>query len=124
MEPPNHPMTDTNPRDLIQQLANALETLQKEAVTTPHNQTIVVGGVAHPIPIGNDLLARDALHAHLLDRARAYLAQPEPEGPTDEEIEREAIANADTDDEYRAFKNGAFFVQEHMNRLALARWGK
>ena len=57
-------------------------------------------------------------------KADAALAQPEPEGPTDEEIEREAIANADTDDEYRAFKNGAFFVQEHMNRLALARWGK
>jgi hypothetical protein len=60
----------------------------------------------------------------LVQQARAALAQPEPEGPTDEEIEREAIANADTDDEYRAFKNGAFFVQEHMNRLALARWGK
>jgi hypothetical protein len=78
-------MTDTT-RDLIQRLADALEALQKEAVTTPHNQTIVVGGVAHPIPIGNDLLARDALHAHLLDRARAFLSQPEPERPTDDEL--------------------------------------
>ncbi len=42
--------------------------------------------------------------------------QPEPEGVTDEEIEQEAIANADTDDEYRAFKSGAFFVQERISR--------
>lgn len=69
----------TTERDLIQRLADALEALQKEAVTTPHNQTIVVGGVAHRIPIGSDVLARDALHAHLLDRARAFLSQPEPE---------------------------------------------
>jgi hypothetical protein len=81
-------MTDTT-RDLIQRLADALEALQKEAVTTPHNQTIVVGGVAHPIPIGNDLLARDSLHAHLLDRARAYLAQPEPEGLPSDYIDSE-----------------------------------
>jgi hypothetical protein len=48
--------------------------------------------------------------------ARAALAQPEPEGVTDKEIEQEAIANADTDDEYRAFKRGAFFVQERISR--------
>ena len=42
--------------------------------------------------------------------------QPEPQGPTDEEIEQEAVANADTDDEYRAFKRGAFFVQERIHR--------
>jgi hypothetical protein len=35
---------------------------------------------------------------------------------TDEEIEQEAVANADTDDEYRAFKYGAFFVQERIHR--------
>jgi hypothetical protein len=46
----------------------------------------------------------------------AELSHPEPEGVTNEEIEQEAIANADTDDEYRAFKRGAFFVQEHISR--------
>ena len=52
-------------------------------------------------------------------RARATLAQPEPEGVTDEEIEREALKNADSDDEYRAFKSGAFFVQERISRPAI-----
>ena len=47
------------------------------------------------------------------------LAQPEPEELTDQEIEREAIANADTDGEYSAFKIGAFFVQERMNRTVI-----
>ena len=103
----------TTERDLIQRLADELDALQKEAVTTPHNQTIVVGGVAHPIPIGNDLLARDALHAHLLDRARAYLSQPEPEGPTVMEI----IALAD---EIEAEGLG----QVDLVRRALARWGR
>ena len=51
-----------------------------------------------------------------LSQTRAALAQPEPEGVTDKEIEQEAIANADTDDEYRAFKRGAFFVQERISR--------
>jgi hypothetical protein len=74
-------MTQQTDRELIQRLADALEVLHKEAVTTPHNQTIVVGGVAHPIPIGSDLIARDAIYAHLLDRARARLAEPEPQGP-------------------------------------------
>jgi hypothetical protein len=51
--------------------------------------------------------------------ARYTLAQPEPEGVADEEIEREALKNADSDDEYRAFKSGAFFVQEHISRPAI-----
>jgi hypothetical protein len=54
--------------------------------------------------------------APLIIRARTALAQPEPEGVTDEEIEREALKNADSDDEYRAFKSGAFFVQERISR--------
>ena len=78
-------MTDTT-RDLIQSLTNALEVLYKEAVTAPYSQTLVIGGIAHPIPIGSDLLARDAIYAHLLTRAHAFLAQPEPERLTDEEI--------------------------------------
>jgi hypothetical protein len=48
----------------------------------------------------------------------ALYASPtiEPVGVTDEEIEREALKNADSDDEYRAFKSGAFFVQERISR--------
>jgi hypothetical protein len=46
-------------------------------------------------------------------------AQPETQGLTDDEIEQEAVANADTDDEYRAFKRGAFFVQERLHRPAI-----
>ena len=68
----------TTEHDLIQSLTNALEVLYKEAVTAPYSQTLVIGGIAHPIPIGNDLLARDAIYADLLFRARAYLDQPEP----------------------------------------------
>jgi hypothetical protein len=45
--------------------------------------------------------------------------QPEPVGVTDEEVEREALKNADSDDEYRAFKSGAFFVQERISRPAI-----
>jgi hypothetical protein len=52
----------------------------------------------------------------LIERASSPRAQPEPVGATDEEIEQEAIANADTDDEYRAFKRGAFFAQERISR--------
>ena len=51
-----------------------------------------------------------------VEAARTTLAQPEPEGVTDEEIEREAFKNAESDDEYRAFKSGAFFVQERISR--------
>lgn len=54
-----------------------------------------------------------------LSQTRTALVQPEPEGVTDEEIEREALKNADSDDEYRAFKSGAFFVQERISRPAI-----
>ena len=125
----------TTERDLIQRLADALEALQKEAVTTPHNQTIVVGGVAHPIPIGNDLLARDALHAHLLDRARAFLSQPEPEGLADEELLQIAAATIDPYEscgiaigEYEAETECAVEVYGSeliaYARAVLARWGR
>ena len=58
-------------------------------------------------------------HPSTLPHQRATLARPEPEGVTDEEIEREALKNADSDDEYRAFKSGAFFVQERISRPAI-----
>ena len=106
----------TDPRDLIKRLADSLHEAAGE-VEGWGNYASSYFQEKHDLR-GN--VAR--IYAEAAE-ARAYLAQPEPEGPTDEEIEREAIANADTDDEYRAFKNGAFFVQEHMNRAVLARWG-
>jgi hypothetical protein len=60
--------------------------------------------------------AEEQYEAALIVEAEAALAQAEPEGVTDEEIEREALKNADSDDEYRAFKSGAFFVQERISR--------
>jgi hypothetical protein len=47
------------------------------------------------------------------------VGEPEPDGVTDEEIEREALKYADSDDGYRAFKSGAFFVQERISRPAI-----
>jgi hypothetical protein len=58
----------------------------------------------------------DQYRSALIERASSPRAQPEPDRVGDEEIEQEAIANADTDDEYRAFKSGAFFVQERISR--------
>lgn len=55
-------MTDTNPRDLIQCLADAYAYCIDKYMTAPSEE--------------------DAL----IIKARAYLAQPEPEGPTDEEL--------------------------------------
>ena len=57
-------MTDTNPRDLIQRMARELDLYRQMA---RDNCTST-----HP----------------LADEARAYLAQPKPEEPTDEEIMR------------------------------------
>ena len=64
-------MTDTNPRDLIRRLADEFEywLVQAEWAQT------VQGSV------------EDIERAHnLVDEARAYLAQPEPEGLTDEAL--------------------------------------
>ena len=63
-QPTNHPMTDTNPRDLIQRMAKELD-LYRQIARDNCTST-------HP----------------LADQARAYLAQSEPEGPTDEELRR------------------------------------
>jgi hypothetical protein len=61
--------------------------------------------------------AERAATVHGLRAVLTRYARPtiEPEGVTDEEIEREALKNADSDDEYRAFKSGAFFVQERIS---------
>ena len=58
-------MTDTT-RDLIQRLADALE-----------------GHIDH-VPAYKEEVAEE--QADLIDQARAYLAQPEPEEPTDEAL--------------------------------------
>jgi hypothetical protein len=75
----------------------------------------LLGAVENDVIDTNDGLRFQAA----VDHAHATLAQPEPQGPTDEEIEREALKNADSDDEYRAFKSGAFFVQERISRPAI-----
>jgi hypothetical protein len=49
-------------------------------VTTPYSQTIEIDGIRHAIPIGKDILAQDAVYADLMDRTRAALDQPEPQG--------------------------------------------
>ncbi len=77
---------------------------------------ILRDGVMMPIEEVVASLNRAEILTRYVSQTRAALAQPEPEGVTDEEIEQEAIANADTDDEYRAFKRGAFFVQERISR--------
>ena len=64
----------TTERDLIQQPANALKVLQKEAVTT--------------IPINCRALCIELLDKYDLEwrareRLKEVLAQPEPEGPSD-----------------------------------------
>ena len=50
----------------------------------------------------------------LIQRARAALAQPEPEGPTDEELRELWQESWDTSEEYGAFR---------FARAVLARWG-
>jgi len=67
-------MTDTT-RDLIQRLANDLEGITEELVIPEYAHT--------------EKERTDASLA-LVAEARAYLSQPEPEGPTDEEIADEA----------------------------------
>lgn len=68
--------------------------------------------------------------AAALDRARALLAQPEPEGPTDEEIEEWADACPDApleemDPEVHGWRR-CFTTKEFSKtiRAALARWGR
>jgi hypothetical protein len=58
-----------------------MDTLYRQSVTTPYSQTIEIDGIRHAIPVGKDILAQDAVYADLMDRARAALAQPEPQGP-------------------------------------------
>ena len=84
-------MTDPTPnfpdfRALCAELLGAVNTLYKQSVTTPYSLTIEIDGVLHSIPIGRDILAQDAIYAHLINSAQAALATPPPKPPTDEEI--------------------------------------
>lgn len=72
-------MTDTTARELIQRLANALHDAAEDigfwgSYASGYFQE------KHDLP-GN--IAK--IHAQA-EESRAYLAQPEPEGPTDEEV--------------------------------------
>ena len=98
-------MTDTTARDLIQRLANELDRYRR-------------------------LLRGDRRETHpLANEARAYLAQPEPQGPTDEEIEEWADAATEVpleemDPEVHGWRR-CFTAKEFGEtiRAALARWG-
>ena len=80
-------MSESKFRALCAELLGAVDTLYKQSVTTPYSQTIELDGVLHPIPIGKDILAQDAIYAYLMDSARAALATPPPEAPTDEKLD-------------------------------------
>ena len=67
-------MTDTNPRDLIKRLADIADALDgRKPLVSAQGQVM------------DGFTALDNFRA-LADEARAYLAQPEPEGPTDEPL--------------------------------------
>lgn len=72
-------------RALCAELADALERLHKQSLTSPHNQVIELSNGRHPIPLGNDILLQDLFTGSLLDRARAALAEGDA-GPSDEEL--------------------------------------
>jgi hypothetical protein len=85
-------MTDTKPRDLIRRLAEELDDL--------HCQ--------YDIPNQSALIAE----------ARAYLAQPEPEGPTDEELNTMLYYEFTTSTGHGERSDPIGFA-----RAVLARWG-
>ena len=112
-------MTDTTARELIQRLANALHDAAEDigfwgSYASGYFQE------KHDLP-GN--IAK--IHAQA-DEARAALSQPEPEGPTDEElvaiaIESELVASNGTN----PFREDSDIEDEVMQfaRTVLARWG-
>ena len=102
-------MTDTNPRDLIKRLAEELDTL-----LMAHHY----GGVPPEIQHATTLVIE----------AYAFLDQPEPEGPTDEEIKNWHSRCADLTqlgeaEHYWAFDLSSDKVAGVVS-AALARWGR
>ena len=88
-------MTDTT-RELIQLLADALT----NAIRVIHNED----GTQHV-----------STATPVLDEARAYLAQPEPEGPSESDV---------TELFYRHVGDGSEVGFENAIEEALARWGR
>ena len=89
-----HPLTD-NTRDLIRRLADALDLLASQ----PGRRYAVIG----------------TSDAYLINEARAYLAQSEPEGPSESDV---------TELFYRYVGEGSEVGFENAIEEALARWGR
>ena len=98
-------MTDTK-LGLIQRLADALE-----------------GHIDH-VPAYKEEVAEE--QADLIDQARAFLAQPEPEGPTDEELEKFALKHGGGYFNCDCQAEADILTRKHVSnyRAVLARWGR
>ena len=94
-------MTDTT-RDLIQRMATELD-LYRQMARDDCTST-------HPFA----------------DEARAYLAQPESEGPTDEELEEFALEHGGGYFNCDCQVEADILTRKHVSnyRAVLARWGK
>ena len=99
-------MTDTT-RDLIRRLADELT----NAIRVIHSED----GTHHI-----------STAAPVLDEARAYLAQPEPEGPTDEELEEFALKHGGGYFNCDCQAEADILTRKHVSnyRAVLARWGR
>jgi len=84
--------------------------------------------MAKELDLYRQMARNDCISTHpFADEARAYLSQPEPDGPTDEEllaiaIESELVASNGTN----PFREDSDIEDEVMQfaRAVLARWGK
>lgn len=109
-------MTDTNPRHLIQRLADDLEGIVEELVIPEYSYTEK---------------ERTDASLVLVAEARAYLAQPEPEEPTDEEI---LALSREHEVSYTMCDGSVIYPKQEgcdmrddvlsFTRAVLARWGK
>lgn len=99
-------MTDTNPRDLIQRLADEL--YKYECLTSRRPPDCI------PAP------------SPLIDEARAYLSQPEPKEPTDEELEEFALKHGGGYFNCDCQAEADILTRKHVSnyRAVLARWGR
>ena len=133
-------MTDTSPRDLIQQLAGLARRKHYTCEDSWYNCPKSEDGSANDYA-GTECDCGADEHNAKVDAICAYLSQPEPEGPTDEEImdlmpqlmhedlasaARAMAAQAGTDN-----RNVAGMMRIILNhhavdlaRAVLARWGR
>jgi len=95
-------MTEPNFRELCAELVEAYEWCINRYMTAPSN--------------------KDAL----VYRARAALSQPEPQGPTDEELEDFALQNGGGYFNCDCQEEADILTRKHISnyRAALARWGR